>query len=102
MFGASGEAQDVEGREKIRSGEASVGQFPMRQVTQSSRGGVTDWFTSAPMFRWTSKAHQRGERNIQEGDGITPSLRKGDQLCEEPCFMAPGRPLRGASRPDDY
>src|SRR5205085_3072339 len=36
MLGASGEAQDVEGREKIRSGEASVGQFPMREETQSS------------------------------------------------------------------
>src|SRR5438067_12880412 len=25
------------------------------------------------MLRWTSKAHQRGERNLQEGDVITPS-----------------------------
>src|SRR5438067_253200 len=25
------------------------------------------------MFRWTSKAHQRGERNLQEGDVTTPS-----------------------------
>jgi len=68
MLGASSLAHYVEGREKTRSCWAKAGQFPVREETQSSRGGVTDWFTSAPMFRWTSKLHQRGERNLQEGD----------------------------------
>jgi hypothetical protein len=36
-------AQYVEGREKTRSGEASAGQFPMREEIQSSREGVTNW-----------------------------------------------------------
>src|SRR6266699_3074694 len=73
----------------------------MREATQSSRGGVTGWFTSAAMFRWTSKPHQRGERNLQEGGVITLS-REEINYARNHALWPPGRALRGAPRPDDY
>jgi len=57
MFGASGEAQDVEGPEKTRSGEASAEQFPMWEETQSlreKRDRLVDICSDVPMDKQTA------------------------------------------------
>src|SRR5436309_11635925 len=71
----------------------------MREATQSSRGGVTGWFTSAPIFRWTSKPHQRGERPLLEVDGITPSREERRSTMRGTMLYGP-RDVRFEERPD--